>query len=106
MPRRLLLAALALSLNGCAHDDPLTPPSERFARVPLPVAPDGEAQCDDDSDGVFEPCLSQAQVDHLFNAAIDALCEANDKLAWLNDFYLGTRLGPSCAPLDQDVSGQ
>lgn len=57
-----------------------------------------EAMCDDDGDGTAEPCLSQRQVDRLFNATIDALCEANDRLAWLSDYYLGTQLEPSCKP--------
>ena len=86
-----LLAALVLSLTACVHNNPLTPDAERFARVPMPVAPEGEALCD----GV--PCLSQRQVDGLFNATIDALCIANDRLAWLSDYYLGTSLGPACS---------
>lgn len=70
----------------------------RFERVPLPTVPPGQAHCDDDGDGAAEPCLSQAQADDLFNRVIDALCAANDKLAWLSDYYLGTSLPPSCAP--------
>ncbi|MBD3762453.1 hypothetical protein [Rhizorhabdus sp.] len=73
-----------------------TPDPARFERVTV-TAPEGEAQCDDDGDGVFEPCLSQRQLDALFNDTIDALCEANDRLAWLSDYYLGTKLEPSCA---------
>lgn len=94
LPLRLLLPALALLPGACQHTDPLTPDAARFAPVALPVQPAGEADCDG------QPCLSQAQVDRLFNATIDALCEANDKLAWLSDFYLRTRLPPSCAPAD------
>jgi hypothetical protein len=60
--------------------------------------PLGEARCDDDFDGVMEPCLSQRQADLLFNDVVDALCLANDRLAWLSDYYLGTRLEPSCLP--------
>ena len=86
----LLLAATGPLLSGCAHNDPLIPPAERFARVPLPVAPVGEADCDG------TPCLSERQSATLSNAVIDAACEANDRLAWLSDFYLGTELGPSC----------
>lgn len=97
--RGLPLAAAALLLTACAHD-PLTPPADRFARVPLPVAPDGEAECDDDGDGRFERCLSQREADMLWNATIDALCAANDQLAWLSDYYLGTALGPSCGTRD------
>jgi len=64
----------------------------------MPAVPEGEARCDDDGQGTLKPCLSQRQVDLLFNDTIDALCEANDRLAWLSDYYLGTTLGPSCAP--------
>jgi hypothetical protein len=84
-------------LAGCQHN-PLNADSDWFSRVSMPVAPDGEAQCDDDGDGASEPCLSQRQVDHLFNATIDALCEANDRIARLSDYYLNTSLGPSCEP--------
>lgn len=96
---RLLLVAPALSLTACAHD-PALPDESRFAPVAMPRAGEGEAQCDDDGDGVFEPCLSQSQVDLLFNATIDALCEANDKLAWLSDYFLETDLPPSCSAAD------
>jgi hypothetical protein len=90
-PLRLLLPlALALSLGGCPRNDPLTPDAFRFAPVALPVQPAGEADCDG------QPCLSQSQVDLLFNQTIDQLCAANDKLAWLSDFYLRTDLPPSC----------
>lgn len=95
LPLRLLLPVLALLQIGCAHDDPLTPDAARFAIVAMPVAPVGEASCANDR-GESQPCLSQRQVDLLFNATIDALCEANDKLAWLSDFYLKTDLPPSC----------
>jgi len=64
----------------------------------MPSAPIGEALCDDDRDGALEPCLSDRQAGELLDAAADAICEANDRLAWLSDYYLGTRLGPSCAP--------
>ena len=101
MPRlRPLAVALALLLTACgpmaAGDIDSTPEPHRFERVTLTV-PEGEAQCDDDGDGVSEPCLSQRQADRLFNATIDALCKANDKLAWLSDYYLKTQLGASCA---------
>lgn len=93
-----LLAALALSLAACQPTEVrTTPPPARFERVTL-TAPVGTSRCDDDGDGVTEPCLSQAQADTLFNDAITALCAANDKLAWLSDYYLGTTLPPSCAP--------
>ena len=91
----LHLAALAPLLTACAHD-PLNADASQFERVPLPVTPEGEAQCDDDNDGKSEPCLSEAQRDYLFNAVIDVACEANDRLAHLSDYYLGTNLGPSC----------
>jgi hypothetical protein len=58
----------------------------------MPVAPAGEADCDG------EPCLSDREVGQLLDAAADAICEANDRLAWLSDYYLGTSLGPSCKP--------
>jgi hypothetical protein len=74
------------------------PDAGRFERVALPEVPEGEARCDENGDGSPEPCLSQRQVDHLFNATVDALCEANDRLAWLSDYYLGTQLDPSCGP--------
>lgn len=84
-------------LAACATD-PLNADESRFARVAMPVPPAGEALCDDDGDGVDEPCLSERQMDHLFNAVIDAACEANDRLAYLSDYYLGTELEPSCGP--------
>lgn len=89
--RLTLLPAIAfmLSAGQCAHD-PVTPPADRFARIPLPAQPEGEAVCDG------EPCLSEAQAADLMNALIDVACEANDKLAWLSDFYLRTQLPPSC----------
>ena len=92
-----LLAVLALSPTGChnARVEPAPPPAERFERVNV-ERPRGEARCDDDGDGEFEPCLSQRQADTLFNDVVDALCEANDQLAWLSDYYLRTELGPSC----------
>lgn len=94
--------AAALLLAGCQTPiDPNTPDAARFARVTL-TAPAGEAACDDDGDGVAQPCLSQRQADLLLNDAITALCEANDRLAWLSDYYLGTALEPSCG----DGAGQ
>lgn len=94
----LPLAALAPLLTACGGDEVRsTPDPIRFERV-IVSAPEGEAQCDDDGDGVTEPCLSQRQVDNLFNDVVTGLCEANDRLAWLSDYYLGTELGPSCAP--------
>jgi len=97
LPLLPLLAAPALLLAGCATADPLLPEVSRFERVPLPNVPLGEALCDDDKDGVGEPCLSQAQGDDLFNDTVDALCEANDRIAYLSDYFLGTTLGPSCS---------
>ena len=63
----------------------------------MPVAPAGEADCPK-ADGGTEKCLSDRQVGTLLDQAADAICEANDKLAWLSDYYLGTNLGPSCKP--------
>lgn len=90
----LLLAATAPLLAACAHD-PIMPDQTRFARVPLPIAPRGEALCEG------SPCLSERESADLFNATIDTACEANDRLAWLSDYFLGTNLGPTC-----DVEGQ
>ena len=98
LPVRLpLLAGLALSLTACPNErvEPTPPAPERFERVTV-ERPIGEARCDDDGDGEFEPCLSQRQADTLFNDVVDALCEANDQLAWLSDYYLETDLEPSC----------
>ena len=96
--RLLPLVALAPLLAACPSPDPVrsTPEPARFERVSM-AQPVGEARCDDDGDGIAEPCLSQAQADTLFNDVVDALCVANDRLAWLSDYYLGTTLGPSCA---------
>jgi hypothetical protein len=98
---RLLVLAPVLLLTACGGmatgDVDSTPDPARFERVVI-TAPEGEAQCDDDGDGLTEACLSQRQLDALFNRTIDALCEANDKLAWLSDYYMGTALPPSCAP--------
>lgn len=101
-----LLAVLALSLTGCSlppGDVDSTPPPHRFERVTV-SAPIGEAWCDDDGDGALEPCLSQRQLDALFNETIDALCMANDKLAWLSDYYLGTTLNPSCGEGNRNLA--
>lgn len=95
-PFLLLPLAVALSLSGCATPNSLAPDPSRFERLAPPIVPEGEARCDVDGDGGSKPCLSQRQIDHLFNATVDALCAANDKLAWLSDYYLGTSLGPSC----------
>jgi hypothetical protein len=89
-PFALPLALIALSLTACASVDPLTPDAARFTPVALPVAPAGEADCDG------EPCLSERESAALFNSTIDALCAANNRLAWLSDYYLGTSLPPSC----------
>ena len=95
-PLALLGAALALSLTACGNEEvKSTPDPIRFARVVV-TPPAGEAQCDDDGDGRLGPCLSQAQADRLFNDVVTALCAANDRLAWLSDYYLGTQLPPSC----------
>ena len=56
----------------------------------MPSAPAGEAVCDG------APCLSDRELGALLDAAADAICEANDRLAWLSDYYLGTNLPPSC----------
>jgi len=103
LPQLPLLAALGLSLAACQPaPDTIrsTPDPARFERE-IVTAPAGNALCDDDSDGMTEACLSQAQADRLFNDAVNALCRANDKLAYLSDYYLGTRLAPSCtAPVE------
>ena len=94
LPRPLLALCLALPLGAfqCAPDDVRsTPAPERFARVAMPSAPAGEAVCDG------APCLSDREVGQLLEAAADAICAANDRLAWLSDFYLGTKLPPSCS---------
>ena len=100
MHKLLPLVVTGLLLTACGDERPkLTPDPLRFERERV-VAPAGEARCDDDNDGVFEPCLSQRQADNLFDEAVNALCRANDKLAWLSDYYLGTELEPSCKPLE------
>lgn len=100
LPRPLLALCLALPLGAfrCSPDEiRSTPPATRFERVAVPAAAAGEALCDDDRDGVPEQCLSDRQTGQLLDAAADAICAANDKLAWLSDYYLGTDLGPSCS---------
>lgn len=97
-PLRLLpLVALAPLLAACPDPEAVrsTPEPARFERVTI-TQPAGAAQCDD-RDGIMEPCLSQAQADTLFNDVVDALCEADDRLAWLSDYYFGTTLNASCA---------
>ena len=101
IPKLLLLlppVALAPLLAACPGPDVVrsTPEPARFERITV-AQPTGAARCDDDGDGVSEPCLSQAQADTLFNDVVDALCQANDRLAWLSDYYLGTMLEPSCS---------
>lgn len=88
----LHLLGAALLLTACATADPALPDAARFAQVALPVPPAGEAACDG------QPCLSQRQADALFNATIDAACQANARLAWLSDYFLGGRakLPPAC----------
>ena len=93
-----LCLALPLAAFQCGTKDVRSTPSpQRFERVAMPAAPIGEATCPDDA-GAREPCLSDRQVGQLLDAAADAICAANDKLAWLSDYYLGTALEPSCAP--------
>lgn len=98
MRRILMLSAILIALPGamCSTTDPVKPERHRYTPVPLPTQPAGEALCDDDADGEPEPCLSQAQSDLLFNNTIDALCIANNKLAWLHDYFEGTTLPPIC----------
>lgn len=89
--RKIVTICLSvLALTACGAYDPNLPDEVRFAPVPLPTAPAGEADCDG------EPCLSTAQADNLFNDVVDALCAANDKLAWLSDYFLETDLPASC----------
>lgn len=91
LPALLLALSPALLLTACGGDEvKSTPDPVRFERVPLPVAPAGEAVCDG------EPCLSDRQVGELLNAVIDAACEANDRIAWLSDYYLKSENGPTC----------
>lgn len=95
LPRPLLVLCLALPLGAfrCGTDEVRsTPAPVRFERVAMPAAPAGEAQCSG------EPCLSDRQVGRLLDEAANAICEANDRLAWLSDYYLGTNLPPSCSP--------
>lgn len=99
---RLLITVAALAaLSACKTTDPLTPGRDHFARETV-TTPAGEAQCDDDDDGVFEPCLSEAQADNLFNDVVDALCRANDKLAWLDEYFHDVELMPSCGTKPED----
>lgn len=88
LPAILLAASLVPLLSACGADEVRsTPPASRFAPVAAPVAPAGEAQCDDDRDGTTEPCLSDRQFGSLFDAVVDALERANAKLEWLGDYY-------------------
>ena len=99
LPALLLALFPALLLTACGSDEiRSTPDPARFERVPLPVSPGGEAQCTDQTTGEVYACLSDRQVGELLNAAIDVACEANDRLAWLSDYYLKTELMPSCPP--------
>lgn len=91
LPALLLAPSLALLLTACGGDEvKSTPDPVRFERVPLPVAPAGEAVCDG------EPCLSDRQVGELLNQVIDVACAMGDRLAWLSDYYLKTELPPTC----------
>jgi len=91
-PALLLGPSLALLLTGCGGDEvKSTPDPVRFERVPLPVAPAGEAVCDG------KPCLSDRQVGELLNQVIDVACAMGDRLAWLSDYYFGTEKPPTCA---------
>ncbi len=85
LPRALLALAPALLLTACETTEPALPDAARFAPVALPVPPAGEADCDG------TPCLSERQAAELFNATIDAACQANARLAWLSDYFLGGR---------------
>ncbi|WP_156488685.1 hypothetical protein [Erythrobacter sp. HI0077] len=90
-PALLLGPSLALLLTACGGDEvKSTPDPVRFERVPLPVAPAGEAVCDG------EPCLSDRQVGELLNQVIDVACAMGDRLAWLSDYYLETEERPTC----------
>lgn len=92
-PGPLLALSLALLLTACGGEEvKSTPDPIRFERVALPIAPEGEAVCEG------RPCLSDRQLGELLNAAIDVACEANDRLAWLSDYYLKTELAASCPP--------
>lgn len=98
-PALLLALSPALLLTACGSDEVRsTPDPARFERVPLPISPKGEAQCIDPATEEVYACLSDRQIGELLNAAIDVACEANDRLAWLSDYYLKTELMPSCPP--------
>lgn len=98
----LPLPVAAVSLLIACHEPPAlgTPPVERFTPVGFPTVPEGESLCDDDEDGVLEPCLSQAQLDNLFNSTVTFLCSADDKLAWLLDYYHKIQAPPACGKDD------
>jgi len=77
----------ALLLSACAPEVVSAPPAHRFEPVAMPAYPEPTATCDDDADGVTEPCLSDAQVGNLMNELIDALEVANGRLSWLADYF-------------------
>jgi hypothetical protein len=78
-----LLPVLSLGplLSACGDEVASTPPAHRFAPVAAPTAPEGEALCEG------EPCLSDRQFGSLFDAVVDALETANQRLEWLRDYY-------------------
>ncbi len=73
--------SLGLLLNACGPEVVSTPPAARFAPVAVPVAPEGEADCDG------SPCLSDREFGTLFDQVVDALETANARLLWLRDYY-------------------
>lgn len=89
--RMLLLApclVLPLGASTCSGPIQSTPDPARFEPAALPVPPTGEAHCDDNGDGVLEPCLSDSQTGHLIDALIDTIEADAAKLKWLGDYYL------------------
>ena len=83
LPRPLLALCLALPLGAfqCGADEVRsTPAPGRFERVAMPAAPAGEALCATPTG--TEPCLSDRELGALLDAAADAICAANDRLAW------------------------
>lgn len=97
LPALLLALSPALLLTACGGDEvKSTRDPVRFERVPLPMAPAGEAVCPDQATSASHNCLSDRQLGELLNAVIDVACEANDRIAWLSDYYLKSENGPTC----------
>ena len=81
---RLLALPLALCLTACGTERVrlVTPPIERTEQVAYPAIPAGEAVCDG------APCLSDREVAGVIARFDAALTKANDKLAWLHDYFV------------------